>query len=86
VVRATDLLDDPHLAAAGFWRRAERRFVGTHVVPRAPYAIDGKFRTIDRSAPTLGEHNAEVLGELLGMPMSEVAALECDGIIGTRAV
>ena len=86
VVRATDLLDDPHLAATGFWRRAERRFVGTHVVPRAPYAIDGKFRTINRSAPTLGEHNAEVLGELLGMPMSEVAALECEGIIGTRAV
>jgi crotonobetainyl-CoA:carnitine CoA-transferase CaiB-like acyl-CoA transferase len=86
VAPATDLLQDPQLAATGFWQRGERRFVGTHVVPRAPYAVDGKFPPIDRPAPTLGEHNAEVLGKLLGLPASEVAALERGGIIGTRPV
>ena len=37
-------------------------------------------------APGLGEHNALVLGDLLGLPDSELEALESRGIIGTRPV
>ena len=37
-------------------------------------------------APTLGEHNAEVLAEVLHLPPAEIAALEASGIIGTKAV
>jgi crotonobetainyl-CoA:carnitine CoA-transferase CaiB-like acyl-CoA transferase len=38
-----------------------------------------------RPAPTLGEHNHEVLTEL-GLGEEEIAALEADQIIGTRPV
>jgi hypothetical protein len=86
VVPGTALLHDPHLAARGFWAQAERRFVGAHVLPRAPYALDGRRPAVSLPAPTLGEHNAEVLGGVLGMGAAEVAALEADGIIGTRAI
>ena len=39
----------------------------------------------ERLAPTLGQHNGEVLKELLGLNDREIAALERDGIIGTVA-
>jgi crotonobetainyl-CoA:carnitine CoA-transferase CaiB-like acyl-CoA transferase len=86
VVPATALLHDPHLVARGYWLEAERRHVGRHVVPRAPYAMDGARPGFHRPAPTLGEHNAEVLAAVLGLPAAEIAQLEQTGIIGTKAI
>ena len=86
VMPATSLLHDPHLVARGYWLEAERRHVGRHVVPRAPYAIDGARPAFTRPAPTLGEHNAEVLAQVLGLPAAEIAQLEQTGIIGTKAL
>ena len=80
------LLDDPQLVAAGFWRRAERRYVGTHVVPKAPYALDGVSPSLRNPTPTLGEHSAAVLRRVLGLSDEEIAGLERDGIIGTKPV
>lgn len=85
VVPAHRLLDDPHLAAIGFWRQAERRYVGTHLVPKPPFALDGQAPSLRRPSPTLGEHNAEVLQGVLGMSSAAIATLERDGIIGTKA-
>ena len=86
VAPASALLHDPHLVARGFWHQAERRFVGRHVVPRAPYALDGARPAFTRPAPTLGEHNADVLGQVLHLAPDAIAALERDGIIGTKAI
>ena len=82
----TSLFDDPQLAATGFWLHATRRYVGDHVLPRAPYLLDGKAPALHRPTPTLGEHNAEVLGQILGLSAADIAALEHDNIIGTKAV
>jgi crotonobetainyl-CoA:carnitine CoA-transferase CaiB-like acyl-CoA transferase len=35
-------------------------------------------------APTLGQHNREVLGEWLGLSEEELAQLEEDDVIGDR--
>ena len=86
VMPGTALLHDPHLVARGFWLEAERRHVGRHVVPSAPYALDGERPAFVRAAPTLGEHNAEVLGEVLRLPLAEIAALERAGVIGSKAI
>lgn len=83
---AQDLLNDPQLMAAGFWRRAERRFIGNHVVPLAPYRLDGATPPLRGSAPTLGEHNDAVLGGDLGLTRGELDMLAAQGVIGTRAV
>jgi crotonobetainyl-CoA:carnitine CoA-transferase CaiB-like acyl-CoA transferase len=81
-----DLLDDPQLVHDGFWRRAERRFIGNHVVPHAPYLLDGMRPPLKSTAPTLGEHNEPVLADDLGLSADELRRLADDRIIGTRAV
>ncbi len=82
---ATSLLEDAHLKAVGFWIQAERCHVGLHILPKAPYAIDGRSSPLNWPAPTLGEHNGAVLSRVLGLSVSAVAELEAAGIIGTRA-
>jgi crotonobetainyl-CoA:carnitine CoA-transferase CaiB-like acyl-CoA transferase len=64
-IQPTDRLTyDPQLNAAGFWPTMERRHVGRHLIAAAPFAYDGLRPALVRPAPTLGEHTAEVLGEL----------------------
>jgi crotonobetainyl-CoA:carnitine CoA-transferase CaiB-like acyl-CoA transferase len=59
-----DLLDDPHLAATGFWHKSEHPTEGTLVQPGIPVRFSRTPGSIRRHAPTLGEHTAEVLDEL----------------------
>ncbi len=83
----TELRHDVHLAARGFWQRAEREHLGPHTLPSAPFRpAGGAPLPIRRAAPTLGEENAAVLTELLGLGAAEIVALEAEGIIGTEAV
>jgi crotonobetainyl-CoA:carnitine CoA-transferase CaiB-like acyl-CoA transferase len=86
VYAAVDLIDDPQLVHDGFWRRTERRFIGSHVVPHAPYRFDGRRPPLRSASPTLGEHNAAVLGGDLGLSAEQLNELSEQGVIGTRAV
>ena len=82
---AHDLPNDPQLRAAGFWQWLERPFIGRHSVPAAPYRLDGVAPPLARPAPTLGQHNQEVLSERLGLGAAELDQLEHRRVIGTRA-
>jgi crotonobetainyl-CoA:carnitine CoA-transferase CaiB-like acyl-CoA transferase len=86
VYASVDLLDDPQLKQSGFWRRADRKYIGNHVIPHAPYLLDGKRLPLRNSSPTLGEHNTLVLRDDLGLSQRELDQLSADGVIGTRAV
>ena len=57
--------------------------VGELDYPNLPFRVDGQYLPIERPAPMLGEHNAEVLGRLPGMDRATLDALEREGIIGT---
>jgi crotonobetainyl-CoA:carnitine CoA-transferase CaiB-like acyl-CoA transferase len=81
-----DLLDDPQLIHDAYWRRADRRFIGNHVVPHAPYRLDGERVPLRNASPTLGEHNEAVLGGDLKLSADELRRLADDRIIGTRAI
>jgi crotonobetainyl-CoA:carnitine CoA-transferase CaiB-like acyl-CoA transferase len=81
-----DLLDDPHLATRGFWQWIERAHVGRHPQPSAPYRENGTPIAVRTPAGTLGQHNDEVLGGVLGLSQVELDQLAADGIIGCEAL
>ena len=84
VASSLELASDPHLAARGFWKMLERDVVGELPHPAAPYRVGEAPFDIDRPAPTLGQHNREVLTELLGLGETEIDALERRGVIGNK--
>ena len=89
-VPAADLADarvgsmHPQLAARAFFESLDHPVVGPHHVAAVPF----KYRSVDKwyrsPAPTLGQHNAIILRELLGLDASSIAALTEQGVIGTR--
>jgi crotonobetainyl-CoA:carnitine CoA-transferase CaiB-like acyl-CoA transferase len=81
-----DLLDDPHLTARGFWQWIDRAHVGRHPQPSPAYRENETPYAITHPAPTLGQHNVDVLCGILGLSDDEVARLTDAGVIGTRAV
>ena len=78
------LMNDPHLSARGYWQWLERAVVGNQPNPSAPYRLGTAPVPICAPAPTLGQHNREVLGGILGLDDERLSALEAEGIIGTR--
>ncbi len=85
VVRpAHDLPNDPQLRQTGFWQPMERQFVGSHIMPLAPYRLDGAAPPLVRPAPTLGQHNHDILGSRAELGPEDLARLERQGVIGTR--
>lgn len=83
-MRASQLLDNPHLSARNFWQWLDRAVVGKQPNPSPPFRVDGERVAINTPAPTMGQHNAEVLGGILGLDKASLAMLERRGIIGTR--
>jgi len=74
----------PQHAARGFFEEVEHPVVGRQPIPTVPFRYASVARWIRRPAPTLGQHNREILGGLLGLADAELDALEASGIIGTR--
>jgi crotonobetainyl-CoA:carnitine CoA-transferase CaiB-like acyl-CoA transferase len=74
--------EEPVMHARGLFETVEHPIIGPHPIPALPFRMDGVDRWIHRHAPTMGEHNHEVLHEV-GVGDDEIARLERDGIIGT---
>ncbi|MCC8955776.1 CoA transferase [Bradyrhizobium sp. Pear77] len=78
-----DLLNDEHLRSRAFLQEIERDFIGLHPQPSMPIREGAGPYPIRIAAPTLGQHNVEILSELLGLCDAEIALLVTEGIIGT---
>ncbi len=83
-----DLAADPHLMTIGHWQVRDRAFIGPHLEPSVSYREGNALLPypINRLAPTLGQHNEEVLRDVLGLSAEEIAQLARDQIIGTEAI
>jgi crotonobetainyl-CoA:carnitine CoA-transferase CaiB-like acyl-CoA transferase len=75
-----DLLDSPHLKARGFFAEITHPVAGPAKYPGAPYKLAGTPWEIRSPAPTLGQHNGEVLGSL-GLAADEIRALQSAGVV-----
>jgi crotonobetainyl-CoA:carnitine CoA-transferase CaiB-like acyl-CoA transferase len=74
----------PQLSARGYFEQIDHPVVGRQHIPGLPFRMATVDRWLQRPAPSLGEHNREILGGLLGLSDSELADLETGGVIGTR--
>ncbi|MDE2966845.1 MAG: CoA transferase [Chloroflexota bacterium] len=81
---ARDLLESEHLAEREFW--AEVGGVDMNVLryPGCPIRLSRTPPTYRRGAPGLGEHNLEVLTEVLGMTEAEVGELLADRVLADQ--
>ncbi|MEO7666155.1 MAG: CoA transferase, partial [Dehalococcoidia bacterium] len=85
VLNPKEVLLNPHLKARGFFDMVDTDIAGPRPVPHQLGATFSGFTPDSaRRAPRLGEHNEEILKELLGMSDTEVAALAEQGIIGDQ--
>ena len=77
---------DPHFKARGFVEYVkfpEQRGMGTRPFIGRPYKFSKSSLSVGGPAPTLGQHNAHVLNDLLGLGQEEYLAMEKEATIGT---
>lgn len=77
-----DLREQPTLRSRGSILDIDDRAGGTRPIPQSPYRFSAARAGVRGPAPHRGEHNAEVLGEWLGLSGEDVAALTEDGVLG----
>jgi crotonobetainyl-CoA:carnitine CoA-transferase CaiB-like acyl-CoA transferase len=75
-----DLVSDAHLWSRGLFREV-RNGSGENKLIVGPSWTMSREATIDSAAPRLGEHNAYVLGEVLGLSDEEQAQLAAAGAL-----
>jgi formyl-CoA transferase len=80
VLDSAEVLSDPHLKARGMITELEHPRRGKYPMPANPVRMSASPTEMVR-APLLGEHNAEVLGKLLGYGDKELEQLRKDGVI-----
>ncbi|TFH21433.1 MAG: CoA transferase, partial [Myxococcales bacterium] len=71
--------------ARGFFEEVDHPVTGRCRIPGVPFRYRSSVeRWIRSPAPVLGQHNREILEDLLGVDSAEVDHLERDGVIGTE--
>ena len=78
------LADSPQLRSRRYFEEIDHPVVGRRATPTVPFRYASVERWLRCAAPTLGQHNREILGGLLGCSDEELLRLEAAGIIGTR--
>jgi len=79
ILSTSDLLEDAHLAATGFWHRADSA-LGPVRMPGIPTRFSGTPGKIGDIGPELGADNRGVLEEA-GFSADEIAGLESAGVL-----
>ncbi len=78
-----DVVADPQIRHRGMIRELTHPAAGTIPVADTPVRLSRSESGIGGPPPSMGEHTAEVLGELLGTGTEEVEALRAAGVIAT---
>ncbi len=81
VLDAPAVLTDPHLLARNAFVELEQPEVGRFVTPITPIALSSDPTVVRRPAPTLGQHNRDILIDELGLDVDRLEALEQAGVV-----
>jgi benzylsuccinate CoA-transferase BbsF subunit len=77
---ARDLLEDPQLADRGHFVQLPHPAIGPFPMDSLPYRLNGLQPLPERAGPCLGQDNAAIFQDLLGLSAGEYAELEADGV------
>ena len=81
-VRSVDeAMRDPHMHARGFLERVQHPDFGEVTLPGSPLRLHGAARVAAMPSAALGQHNAQVYCDWLGLPAEQLDALKQGGII-----
>jgi crotonobetainyl-CoA:carnitine CoA-transferase CaiB-like acyl-CoA transferase len=75
-----DIVDEPHVRARGTLMTVDDPEIGPVLMPAPVARLSRTPATVPRPAPLLGEHNAEIYGEL-GLTAANLDELKATGII-----
>jgi len=73
----------PQMLARGFFESPAHPVVGRVQLPTVPFRFTGVDQWLHSPAPTLGQHNREILQGMLGLTDGEIEELQADGVIGS---
>jgi 2-methylfumaryl-CoA isomerase len=77
--------EDPRCSAENpMFTQEHHSGVGDYLMPGSPLRFSGVPQPTARPAPALGEHTAEILTGLLGLPASEVRDLHDQGVVASQ--
>ncbi|MCC6295454.1 MAG: CoA transferase [Pseudomonadales bacterium] len=81
ILSIRQVMEHPHMRQRGTVRSVTDRGAGSFEMPGMPLRFSGFANDLDLQAPYLGEHNAAVLGGLLGLSAERIAGLTADGVL-----
>ena len=81
VQTAQEVFEDPHVATRNVLIDVPDAVLGSVKLVGPVAKLSGDTDPVARAAPLLGEHNEEILSELLGYTGEDVARLRADGVI-----
>jgi len=81
VQTVAEALEDPQNTAMGFFRPVEHPETGALRYPGSPMHLSETPPEPFRPPPALGEHNARIYGDLLGLAPEDLARLRAMGVI-----
>lgn len=84
VLKLQRLLEDEHLRARGFWETVAHPAAGEWDMEGPVWRMSRTPAHVRLPAPRFGEHNAWVLGDLLGLSPEEIAELEASGVTARK--
>lgn len=76
-----DIFRDPQFQARGSMVEVEDTTVGPMKMPGIVPRLSRSPGSVDHLAPSLGQHNEEIYGELLGYSAEKMATLAAEGVI-----
>ncbi len=86
ILSVEETVTHPHFIARGTVRTINDKLAGEFEIPGMPIKFVGEQANKPFEAPTLGQHNAEVLRTVLGKDAAEIAALVARGVLYAKEV
>ncbi len=86
ILSVAETVEHPHFIDRGTVRTIQDPIHGEFKIPGMPVKTSSYPAEHDYVAPTLGEHNTEVLSALLGKGDDEIEALKASGVLQSKAV